>query len=260
MTPSHGTRDDFPVEEMGDYKGAMGELPDGFVVATKADLDPATGDFSADQVRRSVERSLELLGLDRLPLVYLHDPYRISFEEGTGPGGTLDGLLAARDEGLVDHIGIAEGGVELARRYVATGAFEAMITHNRWTLVDRSAGPLLEDAAERDLGISNAAVFGGGILVRGVEAARGRYAYHDASDVVLDHIRRMEQACTDHGVALPAAALRSSLREPGVTSTIVGVSDPSEVAAALAWARTDIPDLLWDELDRLLPPAEHWQG
>lgn len=236
-----------------------GGLPDGFVVATKVNLDPATGDFSADQVRRSVERSLELLGLERLPLVYLHDPYRISFEQGTGPDGTLDGLLAVRDEGLVEHLGIAEGGVELAHRYLATGVFEAMITHNRWTLVDRSAGELIEEAVERDVGVSNAAVFGGGIMVRGVEASGARYAYHAASDALLDSIGAMERACADHDVPLPAAALNFSLRDPRITSTIVGVSAPHEVGDALAWARTPIPDELWDELDELLPSAEHWQ-
>ena len=133
---------------------------------------------------------------------------------GVGPGGALDGLLTLRDEGLVEHIGIAEGGVELARRYVATGVFAAMITHNRWTLVDRSAGPLIEDAAERDPGISNAAVFGGGILVRGAEASRGRYAYHQVSDLLLEHIAAMGSTCEEHGVPLPAAALRFSLRNP----------------------------------------------
>lgn len=247
-------------QRIGDAIAEHGGLPEGFVIATKVDLDTATGDFSAAQVRRSVEHSLGRLGLDRLPLVYLHDPYRITFETGTGKNGTLAGLQAVRDDGLVQHIGIAEGGIELARRYVATGQFEAMITHNRWTLVDRSAAPLIDDAAARGMGISNAAVFGGGILVRGAAAAGNRYAYHEASDLLLERIAAMERVCADHGVPLAAAALGSSLRDERITSTIVGVSSPDEVADAMTWARTELPDALWPELEALLPPSDRWQG
>ena len=64
-----------------------GGLPDGVVLATKADRDLQTGDFSGDQIRRSVERSLRLLGVDRLQLVYLHDPEFSSFRSHHGPGG-----------------------------------------------------------------------------------------------------------------------------------------------------------------------------
>ena len=59
----------------------MGGLPPGFVLATKADRDLHTGEFSGEQMRRSVERSLHLLGLEQLQLVYLHDPEHISFEQ-----------------------------------------------------------------------------------------------------------------------------------------------------------------------------------
>jgi len=67
-----------------------GGLPDGFVLATKVDRDGATGDFSGDQVRRSARESLERLGLDRIQLLYLHDPEHITYEEAMAPGGPVD--------------------------------------------------------------------------------------------------------------------------------------------------------------------------
>jgi len=70
----------------------LGELPPGFVLATKADRDLHSGDFSGGQMRRSVERSLHLLGLDQLQLVYLHDPEHISFEQAMAPGGPVETL------------------------------------------------------------------------------------------------------------------------------------------------------------------------
>src|SRR5262245_53024761 len=58
----------------------LGGLPQGYVLATKADRDMKTGDFSGEQIKRSVERSLRLLGLDRIQIMYIHDPEHTTFE------------------------------------------------------------------------------------------------------------------------------------------------------------------------------------
>ncbi len=115
----------------------LGGLPPGFVLATKADRDPGTGDFSADQVRRSVGRSLRLLGRDRLQLVYLHDPEYAaqSFEQIVGPSGAVDALFGFKSEGIIDHVGIASGPTELITRYIETDVFEVALSHNRYTLL-----------------------------------------------------------------------------------------------------------------------------
>src|SRR5215218_11003461 len=59
---------------IGELLEEIGGLPEGYILASKTDRDLHTGDFSGEQMRRSVERSLRLLGMDRLQLVYLHDP------------------------------------------------------------------------------------------------------------------------------------------------------------------------------------------
>ena len=124
-----------------------GGLPAGVVLATKVDADPATGDFSGERARRSVAESLERLGLDKVQLRYLHDPeFHLSFEQAMAPGGPVEALLALRDEGVLGHIGVAGGPVWLLRQFVATGAFEVVLSHNRYTLLDRSAEPLIADA------------------------------------------------------------------------------------------------------------------
>ena len=78
---------------------ANGGLPAGFVLATKADRDFKTGDFSGEQIKRSVEGSLERLGLDRLQYVYIHDPEHTTFENVMGPGGPLEVLRKFQDAG-----------------------------------------------------------------------------------------------------------------------------------------------------------------
>ena len=84
-----------------------------------------TGDFSGDRVRRSVEESLERLGLDRLGLVHLHDPENISFEEGVAAGGPLEAMQKLKDEGVIAHLGVAGGPIDVMQQYIRTGAFES---------------------------------------------------------------------------------------------------------------------------------------
>jgi D-threo-aldose 1-dehydrogenase len=234
-----------------------GGVPDGVVVATKVDPDPDTGAFDGPAVRRSLEGSLQRLGLDRVPLLYLHDPERISFGEGMAPDGPVAELLRLRDEGLAEHLGVAGGPVELMAQYLRTGAFEALITHNRWTLVDRSAGDLLDEAVQRGIAVVNGAPFGGGILARGTAHAT-TYAYREAPPVVLSRVREMEAACAEHGVPLAAAALQFSTRDPRITSTIAGMTRPERVDETLRLAAWDIPADLWKHLDSLAAPPEVW--
>ena len=157
-------------ERIGRAIAERGGIPEGYVVATKVDPLPGSTDFSGDRVRRSVEESLERLGLDNLQLVYLHDPEKISFEEGVAKGGPLEALIDLRDQGVIQYLGVAGGPIDLELQYLATDAFDAVISHNRYTLVEQTAEPLLEDAARRGVAFVNAAPFGGGMLVKGPRA------------------------------------------------------------------------------------------
>ncbi|MFF5289081.1 aldo/keto reductase [Paractinoplanes globisporus] len=236
---------------------ARGGVPAGLVLATKVDPDPRTGDFSGKRVRASVEESLERLGLDRIPVLHLHDPERISFDAATEPGGPVDALAELKREGIAEHLGVAGGPVGLMQRYLDTGVFEVVLTHNRYTLLDRSAAGLFQAAHERGIGVLNAAPYGGGMLVKGPEKQQ-RYAYGQRDDRIAAAAIAMREAAARAGVPLAAAALQFSLRAPFVDSTVVGVSSPSRVAETLELAATPIPDELWAELDALAPLEELW--
>src|SRR3954454_6024697 len=245
-------------ERIGAVLRRRGGLPAGFVLATKVDADPETGDFSGERVRRSAEESLNRLGLDSVPVLYLHDPeYHVTFEEAMAPGGAVEGLLSLREERLTAHLGVAGGPVALMRRFVETDVFDAVINHNRWTLVSRKAEPLLDEAATRGVAFVNGAPYGGGILVKGPDV-QPRYAYRETPELVRSAVRSMQKACETFGVPLAAAALQFSLRDQRVTSTIVGVSDPARIATTLELATTPIPDGLWGQLDDLTPRTGNW--
>ena len=147
--------------------GELGGVPEGRVVATKADPDMTTGDFSADQARRSIQGSVGRLGLDHLPLVFLHEVENARFEQVMGPGGAVEELRRLQDEGVIGHLGVAAGPVDVLQRYLRTGAFEVILTHNRYTLVNRAAASVIQEADDAGVGVINAAVFGGGVLAKG---------------------------------------------------------------------------------------------
>jgi D-threo-aldose 1-dehydrogenase len=232
-----------------------GGLPDGVVLATKADRDLQTGDFSGDQIRRSVERSLRLLGLDRLHLVYLHDPEFSSFEAIMARGGPVEVLHRFRAEGVIGHVGVAGGPIELMTRYVATENFEVAISHNRFTLLNTAASPFWDVCGRHGVAAVNAAPYGGGMLAQGPDVY-ARYAYEDADPEVLRRARTIQSICTDYGVSLAAAALQFSLRDPRVTSTIVGIGAPHLVAETVDLALTPIPAELWEDLAAVPPSTQ----
>src|SRR5947207_2883110 len=228
----------------------LGGLPPGFVLATKADRDLHTGVFTGAQMRRSVERSLRLLGLEQLQLVYLHDPEHISFEEAMQPGGPVEVLQQCKEEGLIAHLGVAGGPIDMMIRFVETGLFEAAISHNRFTLLNREAEPFWEVCIRRGVAAVNAAPYGSGILAKG-PGAYPRYMYGEASPELLRRAGQMEESCKGHGVPLAAAALQFSLRDARVTSTIVGITLPERLTETLKLAQHPISGELWAELDSI---------
>jgi D-threo-aldose 1-dehydrogenase len=235
---------------IGEVLEEMGGLPRGVVLATKADRNLTTGDFSGEQMRRSVERSLRLLGMDRLQLVYLHDPEHESFEHMMASGGPVEVLRGLEEEGVIQHLGVAGGPIDLMIWFVETDLFEAVITHNRYTLVNRSADPLFDVAAARGVAALNAAPYGSGILAKGPDAY-ARYEYTEAPKAVVDQARALQEACREFDVPLAAAALQFSLKDPRIASTIVGMSRPERVQQTLDLATRPIPGELWERIEAL---------
>lgn len=235
-----------------------GGVPDGFRLQTKADRHPVTGDFSGARVRESLEESRRNLGLDTLPVVYLHDPETMSWDDAFAADGAVAVLVEARDRGVIGKLGVAGGPASLMARYLLTGLFEALVTHNRFTLVDRSSDGLLSLAAELGVEVSNASPYGGGYLTAWPPPT-SRYAYDEASPEVRDAGERAAAICRRHGVPLAAAALEFSLSEPRITQTIIGMQTVDDLVATRALVDTVVPEPVVAELrDLVLDPAG-WQ-
>lgn len=229
-----------------------GGLPDGFLVATK--VDALGDDYSGDRVRASVAESKERLGLEQLPLVYLHDP---EFHDFASMRDAVDTLMKLRAEGEIGHVGLAGGSVRELARYLDLGGFEVLLVHNRWSLVDHSAEALIEKALSAELAVINAAIYGGGILANPQGGLR-KYGYRDAPAEMLEAVAQMDKACREYGIDLSTAALQHSVNDPKITGTVVGFSKPARVDQLVAALETEIPAELTARLAALMPDRTHW--
>lgn len=235
-------------QRIGEVIGERGGPPAGFVISTKLDRDGETNRFDGAVARRSLEESLRALGLDRIHLLHLHDPeYAASLAEITRPGGALTELFKIKQEGLADAVGLAAGDVDVMMPILRDWDFDALITHNRFTLVNRNAEAMIDFAVARGIAILNAAPYSGGVLAKGSRTFP-RYVYQEGSPLLLDPVRRVEEVCARHGVPAGAAALQFSMRDPRVTATICGVTRPERIQQTFDWAGWPIAEEVWREL------------
>jgi D-threo-aldose 1-dehydrogenase len=235
-------------ERIGAVIRERGGLPPGFILATKLDRDPDTGIFDAARARRSLEQSLNALGLEKFDVLNLHDP-----EHARSPAeaeSALGELLRIREEGLATAVGIAAGRVDVMTPLIRDWDIDVIVTHNRFTLANRNAEAMIALCRAKGVAVLNAAPYAGGVLAKG-SSAFARYVYQEASAEALDPIRRIEAICAQHGVPPGAAALQFSMRDPRIASTICGVSKPERVAETIGWAQFPIPEAMWRELANL---------
>ena len=235
-------------QRIGEVIKERGGLPHGFVISTKLDRDMETLRFDAGRARRSLEESLRTLNVDKVQILHLHDPeYAASLSDVTGPGGAIAELFRMKEEGLADAVGIAAGRIDVMFPILKDWPFDALITHNRFTLVNRNAAGMMDYALAKGIAVMNAAPYSGGVLAKGT-ASYQRYVYQEATPEQLSPVTRVEEVCARHGIPPGAAALQFSMRDPRVASTIIGISKPERIAQTIAWARHDIPEAAWSEL------------
>jgi D-threo-aldose 1-dehydrogenase len=235
-------------ERIGAAIRARGGLPKGFVLSTKLDRDMDTGRFDAARARRSLEESLEVLGLDHIPMLHLHDPeHARDLAEITRRGGALDELFRMKEEGLATAVGLAMGRTDVMIPLVRDWPFDVVLSHNRFTLLNRSAGEVFDLALARGMTVLNAAPYAGGVLAKGSAAVK-KITYQDVDAAALAPVRQIETICADHCLAPGAMALQFSMRDARIASTIIGVSKPDRVAQTLDWATAAIPEQAWQDL------------
>ena len=241
-------------ERIGKVIREMGGLPSDFVISTKIDRHAETNRFDASQARRSLEDSLKVLGLEKLQLVHLHDPEHASCLTDI-TDGTLRELFRMKDEGLIEATGLAAGNVEIMMPMLRNWDFDAMITHNRFTVLNRNADQMIQLAVEREIAVLNAAPYASGVLAKG-STSYPHYVYMPAEGSILESVQKVEDICREFSIPLGALALQFSARDPRIVSTVCGISRPVRVADTLRWLVWKIPAVVWEKVDSLTYSVE----
>lgn len=217
------------------------DLANGFAVSA---THRRVWDFTADGVLRSLEASLDRLGLDRIDVALLHDPDDHAEQALREAYPALERL---RTEGVVGAIGIGMNQSALPTRFLRETDIDVVLLAGRYTLLDQDGlTELLPEAAARGRSVVIGGVFNSGLLTAPRPGAT--YDYAPAPQPVLDRALRLLEVTERHGVPLRAAALRFPFGHPAVASVLTGARSPEEVHDTVEQLRRPIPDALWDEL------------
>ncbi|MFI9155101.1 aldo/keto reductase [Streptomyces sp. NPDC053367] len=210
-------------------------------------------DFSEDGVRRTLEGSLERLGLDHVDIVYLHDPddhAEEAFREG------YPALEKLRAEGVVGAIGAGMNQAEMLTRFVRDTDVDVVLCAGRYTLLDQQAlTELLPAALERGTSVVIGGAFNSGLLADPRPGAT--YNYATALPELLHRALRLKAVTARHGTTLRAAALAFCTAHPAVAAVLVGARTAHEVVDCAHQFAAPVPAGLWQELRETgLLPAE----
>lgn len=214
---------------------------------------PATAkrhwDPSEAGVRRSIEESLERLGLDYIDIAYLHDPDVYDLEEGITQA--LPALERLRAEGMVKAIGVGANSAEALTECVHRADLDLVMLAGRYTLLEQPAAEaLLPTCVRRGTGVVNVGVYNSGLLARPQVPDNAHYNYAPAPAEILAKARAIAAVCDSFDVELPTAALQFSTRHPAVRAVVVGASNAVQMEQNIARAGDPVPEELWTELAR----------
>lgn len=208
-------------------------------------------DFSFDGVMRSVEESLRRLRLDRVDVLYIHDPDQAHDAALDGAFKALDRL---RSDRTVGAIGVGMNQTAMLVRFAREAQFDCLLAAGRYTLLDQEAlSELIPECQRRGISLVVGGVYNSGILADPAPGAM--FNYERAPRALLEKARRIQAVCARHGIPLMAAAIQFPLGNPVVAAVLTGVRSVAEIDQNVAMFQVEIPDALWQELrsEGLLP-------
>ncbi|MPV48496.1 aldo/keto reductase [Pseudactinotalea sp. HY160] len=206
-------------------------------------------DYTAGGIRRSIEDSLERLGLDRIDIAYLHDPDKAEIGLDAALDQALPALEQLRDEGIVEAVGVGSMSTAAMVAAVRRADLDVLMCAGRYTLLEQgAAAELLPLCLERDVRVVTASIFNSGLLARATPSRSGRYEYGAVPPELYERAVAIAAVCARHGVELPTAALQYTLRHPAVAAVVVGISRLEQVAQNNERMAVPVPDRLWSDL------------
>lgn len=204
-------------------------------------------DFSAEGVTRSLESSLDRLGLDRVDIVYVHDPDDFGDQV---VAEAIPALVELRDRGVIGAIGTGMNQSALPARFVRETDIDLVMLAGRFSLLDQGAlDDLLPAALDRGVGIVAAGAYNSGVLATDRPPRDAKYDYDTVPPEIVERAWAIADVCERHGVTLPEAAVAFPRRHPAVVSTVLGMRNGAQAAENIRRFAVDVPDALWTDLE-----------
>lgn len=214
-------------------------------------------DYTYDGVMRSVEFSLERLGIDRIDILFAHDldvfnhgsqaALDAKIAELMNDGG-YKALSEMREQGVIKAFGGGVNEWQSCQSLTEQGDFDIFLLAGRYTLLEQEAlESFLPLAEKRGIGLVIGGPYNSGILATGPKPG-AFYNYDPAPQDILDKVGRIQAVCERHGVRLVDAAFQFTLRHPTTVSVIPGGQGVAEMESNLAAATAEVPDGLWADL------------
>lgn len=235
---------------------------------TGSSIDPQSKnsffDYSYDTTLRSVERSLERLGVDHLDAVYIHDldhrlcgpAYPDLFRKALD--GAYPALRRLRDGGTVRAIGVAAMDWQACHEFAQAAALDVVMPAGEYSLLRNACAPLLAHCLAHGIAWIAASPFNSGILATGA-IATAFYDMRPASRQALEQVAALEALCKRHDVRLPAAALQYPLRHPAVQSVVAGAKSVTELDGITRLVQERMPEAFWPEVEALIGRTLDWE-
>ena len=251
------------------FRDGLADVPrDSFVISTKIGrvLDPAPGGststdnpdrlpdlisvntWTRDNVHRSIEDSLERLGMDRIDIIYVHDPDQETFGEQQATDEAFPALIELREQGIIKAIGCGMNLWEMPARFVRRFDLDIILLAGRYTLLDHSAlSEFLPLCVERNVKIAVGGPYNSGILARDLDGPVS-FNYEPAPPALIERARKLKAIANHHSVDLKAAALQFVLAHPAVATVIPGAQTVGELEQNISMVKKHIPGGMWRDM------------
>ena len=207
-------------------------------------------DYSAKRSIESVSESLDRLNIDYVDLINVHDIEFADLELVCNE--TLPALVELREKGIAKHVGITNLTLRHFKYiidHVPAGTVESVLSFCHYCLNDDALADYLDYFEEKGIGVINASPFSMGLLTE-----RGAPEWHPAPKPLQDLCRKAVSHCQSKGKAIEQLAVKYSVSNPRIASTLFSTSRPQGVLQSIKWANEDLDTELLAEVQSILAP------
>lgn len=212
-------------------------------------------DYGYDATMRSVEDSLQRLGMSRIDIALVHDVDTPNFGPEmqkvyfrTAMDGAYRALADLRSQGAITAIGLGVNEWQACYDALGHGDFDCFLLAGRYTLLEQEPiEKFLPLCIRRQVSLLIGGVYNGGILATGPGEA-AKYNYKPAPRSIQERTARIQAVCERFDVPLAAAALQFPLGHSAVASVLLGTRHVHQLEQNVRWSRVGIPAELWAEL------------